>query len=98
MARLYSLGHDVLTIQETGKADQSLSDEVVLSEASNDERAVLTFNRKHFIKLHKSRPKHEGIIACTFDIDFVALAKRVHQAIEAQQNLTGKLIRINRPQ
>ena len=60
MARLYSnenfplpvveelrrLGHDVLTIQETGKANQEFPDEAVLSSASANNRAVLTINRK----------------------------------------------------
>ncbi|NIR49036.1 hypothetical protein GWO43_11345 [candidate division KSB1 bacterium] len=110
MARLYSnenfpipvveelrkLGHDVLTIQETGKADQSLPDEEGLQEASVEKRAVLTFNRKHFVALHKSRPNHEGIIACTFDVDFIALANRIHQALKSDQTLTGRLVRINR--
>lgn len=90
-------GHDVLTIQETGKADQSLPDKEVLQEASSEKRAVLTFNRKHFVALHKSGAKHEGIIACTFDTDFVALANRIHQAIKPDQTLSGQLVRINRP-
>ena len=66
---LRKLGHDVLSIQKTGKAGQSLPDEAVLDDASGDKRAVLTFNRKHFISLHKSRSRHEGIIVCSFDLE-----------------------------
>ncbi len=39
---------------------------------------------------------HTGIIACTLDKDFTGLAQRIHDAIEAQGELTGRLIRINR--
>ena len=51
-------GHDVLTIQETGKADQAIPDEAVLAFASTEQRALLTFNLKHFIRLHNSQSNH----------------------------------------
>ena len=94
---LINLGHDVLTIQETGMAQQSFPDAQVLKVASEDKRAVLTFNRKHFIALHKIQPNHEGIIVCTFDIDFVGLARRIHKSILPFDSISGMLIRINRP-
>lgn len=111
MARLYSnenfplpvvevlrqLQHDVLTIQETGQAGQAMSDESVLAFAHAEGRALLTFNRKHFIRLHREGKPHAGIIACTSDKDFAGLAQRIHDAIETQGSLTGQLIRINRP-
>ena len=58
--------HDAITIAETGKANQKGSDEQVLEFAISDERAVLTFNRKHFFRLHRQRPKHRGIVSCTY--------------------------------
>ena len=94
---LRSLGHDVLTIQETGKSGQSFPDEAVLEFAIEEKRAVLTLNRKHFISLHKERPKHTGIIVCSFDPDFISQAQRIHTAIETQSQLLGQLIRVNRP-
>lgn len=111
MARLYSnenfprqvvealrrLGHDVLTIQETGKAGQRVPDEDVLTFASAENRAVLTLNRKHFIRLHNERPGHAGIIVCTFDPDFLGQANRIHATLNVQANLASQLIRINRP-
>jgi hypothetical protein len=90
-------GHDVLTIQETGKAGQSVEDEAVLEYAMADNRAVLTMNRKHFIRLHAEKPEHDGIIVCTVDADFSGQAGRIHAAIEAAGDLRGKLIRVNRP-
>jgi len=111
MARLYSnenfplpvveelrrLGHDVLTIQEAGKAEQSVPDEEVLAFASVQGRAVLTLNRKHFIRLHRTQPEHAGIIVCTFDRNFIAQARRIHEAIASDMQLSGQLIRVNRP-
>lgn len=94
---LRNLGHDVLTIQETGKSEQAFPDEEVLAFAVKEGRSVLTLNRKHFIKLHKTNPDHKGIIVCSFDSDFVGQAKRIHSAIEDHQQLFGQLIRINRP-
>jgi hypothetical protein len=95
---LRQLGHDILTIQQTGKAEQALSDEAVLSFAIEKKRALLTLNRKHFIRLHKEQPDHAGIIVCSFDPDFVGQARRIHSWIEAQTQLSGQLIRVNRPQ
>ena len=111
MARLYSnenfplpavnelrkLGHDVATIQETGKAGQSVPDEDVLAFAASENRTLLTLNRKHFIRLHRQDPEHSGMIVCTFDSDFIALADRIHEALESQAKLAKHLNRINRP-
>ncbi len=91
-------GHDAVTVAETGKANQKMSDDQVLEFAISDERAVLTFNRKHFFRLHRQRPDHQGIVACTYDPDFVALAERIDAALANSPELIGQLIRINRPQ
>ncbi len=95
--RLRTLGHDVLTIQETGKADQALPDDEVLKFATKEDRAVLTLNRRHFIKLHRESSQHAGIVVCTLDADFAGQAERIHTAINAQPSLAGQLIRVNRP-
>ncbi len=97
VSELRRLGHDVLTIQETGKAGQAVPDEAVLAFASAEGRAVLTINRKHFIHLHRAQSEHAGIIVCTFDPNFAGQAQRIHAAIEQQGALVGQLIRINRP-
>jgi hypothetical protein len=111
MARLYSnenfprpaveelrrLGHDVLTTQDAGQAGQSVPDETVLVFAHTEKRAVLTLNRKHFIRLHDQQPEHSGIIVCTFEPDFASLARRVHAALETRGDLANQLIRVNRP-
>lgn len=111
MARLYSnenfplpvveelrrLGHDVLTVVEAGKAEQAISDPEVVAFATGDGRAVLTINRKHFVRLHHVNASHAGIIVCTLDLDFSGQAERISAAIALQGDLHGQLIRINRP-
>jgi len=96
--KLRSLGHDVLTIQEVGKADQALPDTEVLAFATREQRAVLTLNRLHFIRLHRQQPAHAGIIVCKFDPDFDAQAERIHKAIAGQTALVEQLLRVNRAQ
>ena len=94
---LRRLGHDVLTVQETGKGDESFPDEEVLTLATGEGRAVLTINRLHFLRLHRHQPDHAGIIVCTFDPDFAGQATRIHAAISAEASLGGRLLRVNRP-
>ncbi len=94
---LRRFGHDVLTVLEAGKADQALSDEAVLTFATSQQRAVLTLNRKHFIRLHQEHQDHAGIIVCTYDPDFVGQAARIHQAIASPMAISGQLLRVNRP-
>ena len=93
---LRRLGHDVLTIQESGKAEVALPDPAVLAFAKAANRAVLTLNRLHFIRLHRADPAHAGIIVCKFDPAFEKQALRIHEAIAARDSLAGQLIRVNR--
>ncbi len=94
---LRTLGHDVLTALEAGRANQGISDPDVLAYAVSLGRAVLTNNRRHFHRLHRQFPNHAGIITFTDDPDTLALAQRIHNAITAVPTLTGMLIRIIRP-
>ncbi len=93
---LRRLGHDILTVLEAGRANQSIPDEEVLAFAKSHNRAILTLNRKHFIRLHQLSPDHAGIIVCTFDPDFLGQAQRIDNAIKELNSLQGQLLRINR--
>lgn len=95
---LRRLGNDVLTVLEVGKSDQALSDAEVLAFATSLGRAVVTLNRKHFIRLHHVQPSHAGIVVCTFDPDFLGQAERIHALLELHLQLSGQLLRVNRPQ
>jgi hypothetical protein len=106
MAKLYSnenfpfpvveelrrLGHDVMTV-----VSQKIPDDEVLAFATSQDRAVLTLNRKHFIRMHRSQPTHAGIVACTYDADSAGQAKRIDEAITTTGTLAGQLLRVNRP-
>jgi len=94
---LRAAGHDVITVAETGKAEQSWPDDAVLEFANQDDRVLLTLNRRHFMRLHGQGADHAGIIVCTFDPDFTGQALRIDAAIRSRSNLRGALIRVNRP-
>jgi hypothetical protein len=95
---LREFGHDVLTSFEAENANLSIPDEKVLEFAHENNRIVLTFNRKDFIRLHNQNPTHSGIIVCTEDKDNMALAQRIHDEILLLKGDTdNQLIRVNRP-
>jgi hypothetical protein len=97
VAELRLLGHDVVTAKEAGLANQGIGDPAQLGFAILSGRAVLTFNRRHFRRLHARVRPHCGIINCTGDDDDAALALRIHNAIVGLASLDNQLIRIYRP-
>ena len=92
--RLRDFGHNILTVQEA--ENTGLSDESVLAFATSQKRAVITLNRRDFIKLHKLQPNHAGIVVCKDDSDRENLATRIHQNISKLEILSNQLIRVNR--
>ena len=94
---LRRLGHDILTMHEAALTNQPGADDAVLAYATSHNRAVLTLNRKHFVRLHKAGTRHADIIACTFDPDFARQASRVDDALRSVIELEGQLLRVNRP-
>jgi predicted nuclease of predicted toxin-antitoxin system len=94
---LRQLGHDVLTVQQAGKANQGIPDDEVLAFATEQSRAILTLNRRDFIRLHNQDSNHAGIIACTDDGDKVRLAERIDAMIQVEEPLDGRLIRVVKP-
>lgn len=110
MARLYTnenfplpvaeelrrLGHDVLTLQDTGRGGQAVPDELVLAFASIERRVLITLNRKDFKRLHLTHPDHAGIVLCTYDPDFLGQASRIDAALKQQSSLAGQILRVNR--
>ena len=57
---LRSLGHDAVTLFDLEKAGQSLPDDLVLDLASQSERTLVTLDRKHFLRLHRTGKAHTG--------------------------------------
>ena len=88
------LGHDVVTAQEDGRT--STPDPDILARAHTLGRAMLTYNRRHFERLHRQGPAHSGILSATHDSDFPGLATRIH-AILAGLSPGRWCLRVNRP-
>ena len=61
--------HNILTLQAGGKDNPKNPDEEVLAFAVSENRAVLTLNRRYFIRLHSLQSDHAGIIVCRGEDD-----------------------------
>jgi predicted nuclease of predicted toxin-antitoxin system len=94
---LRSLRHDVRTTREAGLANVGTADPAILQAAIADGRAVLTRNRRDFMRLHLTLPHHAGIMVRTADDNFERQAERIHAAVAGLDSLAGRLIRVNCP-
>ena len=94
---LRDLGHDVLTVQEAGNANQRIPDNQVLAFAVGQERAILTINRVDFIRLHRHDDQHFGIVVCTNNRNWEQFTAQIDEAVRAEESLRRKLIRVVRP-
>jgi hypothetical protein len=95
--RLRQLGHDIITTLEAGQANQRIGDAEQLAFAAGLGRAILTRNRRHFIRLHASSAQHGGIISITDDPDLDGQANRIDVALAAYATLAGQHVRVNLP-
>ena len=66
---LRRLDYDVLTSYEAGQANRGISDNDVLTYATEHKRAVVTLNRQDFSRLHSIMAEHFGVI-CKDDRDY----------------------------
>ena len=88
----------MLTSHQTKRSNQRIPDEEVLAFATRERRAVLTLNRRDFIKLHLStKGKHGGSIVCSADLRVEAFAGRIGAAIRQTAELAGQLLCVNLP-
>lgn len=94
---LRELGHDVLTSLQAGNANKGIPDDEVVRFATSQGRAVVTQNRRHFHREHKTSSDHAGIITCTVDADYQGLANRVHARLQATPELKGQLVKVTKP-
>ena len=95
--RLRQLGHDVVTTLEAGQANQRIGDAQQLAFATGLGRAILTRNRRPFVRLHKGSNQHAGIISITDDPDLDGQANRINVALTAHSTVAGQHVRVNRP-
>jgi len=90
--KLVLLGHEVVTVRQrdTKKAGDAKDDQRVLEIATQEHRALITFNAKDFRALHLEYHWHWGLICCQDDPDRVRLAKRIDGAIKAKLRTSRK--------
>ena len=95
---LRNLGYDILTTHEIGKSNLRIPDEEVLTFAISENRAILTINRKDFIRLHRLNPTHAGIIVCTKNDDFTNFGECIHKLLlQYRENTSNLLLRVYKP-
>ncbi|MBH8554997.1 DUF5615 family PIN-like protein [Nostocaceae cyanobacterium CENA357] len=69
--------HDVVTVNAVGLMNRP--DSVVLDQARQDQRVLLTRNCNDFLELHQANPTHSGILA-------------IYQNSDAAKNMSYQLI------
>ena len=95
---LRRLGHNVLTSLEAGNANRAIPDVEVLAFAAAEHRILITLNRRHFLQLHqRGEIAHTGILACSYDPDFIRQARQIHQSISTLGEFQNRFVRVNRP-
>jgi predicted nuclease of predicted toxin-antitoxin system len=95
---LRNLGYDILTTHEIGKSNLRIPDEDVLTFAISEKRAILTINRKDFIRLHRLNSTPSGIIVCTKNDDFENFRACIHAALLPYgDNISNLLLRVYKP-
>ena len=60
---LRKLGHDILTTEEAGNANQQIPDDEVLRYAIEKERAILTINHSYDTRRRRSRKRKAPALA-----------------------------------
>jgi predicted nuclease of predicted toxin-antitoxin system len=91
---LRALGHDILTVHDMGMANKRWPDRSVFFFACDEQRIVLSKNRRDFFKLHRLFPNHPGLVLCTADLDFRATAVRINAVIKQTRDPRGQVMRV----
>ncbi len=94
---LRTLGYDILTVQDAGKAEQKIPDPEVLQYAISLNRAVLTMNRRDFIRLHAQIPQHKGIVICKSSTNWEKITQAIYNHLSQFETIEKQLIRIKLP-
>jgi predicted nuclease of predicted toxin-antitoxin system len=94
---LRALEYDILTVQDAGKAEQKIPDPEVLQYAISLNRAVITMNRRDFIRLHAQIPQHKGIVICKSSTNWEKIAQAIHKHLIQSDSIEGQPIGIKLP-
>ncbi len=89
-------GHDVLTCEAAGRANRKIHDKVVLADAAQMGRIMLTRNQDDFERLHKAGQFHCGLVLCGYDPDYDHEAGLIETMIEGQPEGAPWLVKVFR--
>jgi uncharacterized protein with PIN domain len=88
-AALRARGYDVLSCQEAARSNQAISDEEQLQFATQQGRAILTYNIGHFVRLDaqwkQAGRQHAGIVVTAEVADLGTLLRRVERHLETYE-------------
>lgn len=96
---LRAAGHDVLTVNEAGLNSQD--DDIVFSQARQENRIVLTRNVQDFKALHNNEGRHPGILVehqnndPAMNMKIVDIVQAIGNIEASGWNLTGQLVALN---
>jgi hypothetical protein len=79
---LRNLGYNVLTSREAKRDNQKILDDLQLQFAKDQNRVLITYNRKDFLKLHREGQSHQGIICCRENIKDYEYAQWIDDKIQ----------------
>jgi predicted nuclease of predicted toxin-antitoxin system len=97
VTRLREKGYNILTVQDAGNANQGIPDEDVLAFATSQNRAVITQNRKDFIRLHNQGLNQVGIVSCSKNLDWDSFATEIDRVLSSKDSIAGEVVRVTRP-
>lgn len=87
---LRRLGYDAESCPEAKRSYQKISDYSQLAYATQEDRTILTFNRRHFVRLdrdwHARGRRHGGIIISDQVSDFHELVRRVRLHLDTVED------------
>jgi hypothetical protein len=92
---LRRLGHDVLTCEEAGRGNRRIVDAVVLGDAKQMGRIMVTRNRDDFEQLHNGGQFHCGLVLCFFDPDTDRQARIIESQVEGQPHGAPWLVKVH---
>ena len=94
---LQNHGVDIITTTDAQLDNRKTSDPDILAYASGVGRAVITFDRGDYKKLHQQSNAHSGIILLKQNMPLPMLIEKVAALALSQADLSGKVHRVIQP-
>lgn len=95
--KLRELGIDIITVADLLLDNQGTPDTDIYKVATDHGRAVVTFNRKDFLRIHNQSTRHSGIIVCKRNTPVALLVQKISDLVQSTVDFSGQLHRIVQP-